>query len=370
MKVFISWSGELARQVANALRDWLPQVLHPVQAWLATDDPAPGQPWSEEIKDLHAETSVVLVCCTRENLASSNLNDEIAALTAARRLVIPVCVDVGVGELRGQIAGLSAVSLDAAGVGHLVRTLNSQLSEPVPARQLDAVLLLWIPELLDIALKLQTRDTIAGNTISVNRPLKSYMESSTADAAIARLVKEMRRLGDRIDQLQDPTTALGTREASGSATPQPSAKPRVFIGSSTEGLEIAESIQAGLDYVAECTVWNQADFRPSQTTIESLVEMSVAFDFAVIVMTADDTLIKRGNTTIAPRDNLVFELGLFTGSLGRGKAFLVKCRDEKIELPSDLQGVTTIDYGRRADENLKAALAPVCLRMKEVMGVR
>jgi predicted nucleotide-binding protein len=135
-------------------------------------------------------------------------------------------------------------------------------------------------------------------------------------------------------------------------------------------LPIADSIQVGLDDSAECTVWKRALFQPSQTTIEGLVDMSVAFDFAIIVMTADDVLTKRGNTTLAPRDNLIFELGLFTGSLGRGKTFLVKCRDEIIELPSDLQGVTTVEYGKRSDGNLNAAVNPVCLRMKEVMGLR
>jgi predicted nucleotide-binding protein len=71
-----------------------------------------------------------------------------------------------------------------------------------------------------------------------------------------------------------------------------------------------------------------------------------------------------------PRDNLIFELGLFTGTLGRAKTFLVKCRDEDIELPSDLLGVTTVEYGMRTDGNFMAAISPVCLRIKEVMGVR
>src|SRR5690606_23848090 len=40
--------------------------------------------------------------------------------------------------------------------------------------------------------------------------------------------------------------------------PEPTVgKPKVFIGSSREGLEIGEAIQLGLDHVAECTIWTQ-----------------------------------------------------------------------------------------------------------------
>ena len=176
----------------------------------------------------------------------------------------------------------------------------------------------------------------------------------------------MRALDDRLITETHQTAEIPVE----SQCPPVRKKPRVFIGSSFEGLPIAESIQVNLDYDAETTVWNQALFRPSLTAIESLVESSVSFDFAIIVMTADDTVTKRGKSEPAPRDNLIFELGLFTGTLGRAKTFLVECRDDNLQLPSDLNGVTRVAYGRRSDNNLTAAVAPVCLRVKEVMGIR
>ena len=105
------------------------------------------------------------------------------------------------------------------------------------------------------------------------------------------------------------------------------------------------------------------------TTIESLVGLAPTFDYAVIVMTADDVLIKRGTEHRAPRDNLIFELGLFTGTLGRARTFLVCPRDEPLELPSDLQGVTQLDFQlQRVDDNIEAAVGPVCTRIKRAMG--
>jgi hypothetical protein len=148
-----------------------------------------------------------------------------------------------------------------------------------------------------------------------------------------------------------------------------SGKPRVFIASSTEGIRIAELIQVGLERVAETTIWTQSIFELTRTAIESIVDSSVRFDFAIVVLTADDMLQKRGDMKPAPRDNLLFELGLFTGSLGRARTFMVYCRDEELHLPSDLMGVTAATYSRRSDGNLEAALGPVCTRIKQAMGV-
>jgi predicted nucleotide-binding protein len=87
-------------------------------------------------------------------------------------------------------------------------------------------------------------------------------------------------------------------------------------------------------------------------------------------LTADDILIKRGIEHKAPRDNLIFEIGLFTGRLGRGRAFVVHPRDEPIEFPSDFNGTTLINFQmERADGNLQAAVGPACTRIKRAMGI-
>jgi predicted nucleotide-binding protein len=80
-------------------------------------------------------------------------------------------------------------------------------------------------------------------------------------------------------------------------------------------------------------------------------------------------VVKRGAATAAPRDNIIFEAGLFTGTLGRARTFLVYCRDAKIALPSDLAGVTAATYAERSDGNLHAALGPVCTRIKRALGI-
>lgn len=152
-------------------------------------------------------------------------------------------------------------------------------------------------------------------------------------------------------------------------TPIKIKKPSIFIGSSVEGIKVAELIQLGIHHVAECTLWSQGVFGLSMGNLENLVKASSRFDFAILVLTPDDVKIKRNIQSNTPRDNILFELGLFIGSLGREKTFIVYNRDEEIELPSDLAGVSAATFGNRADGNLEAAIGPVCTQLKRAMGV-
>jgi predicted nucleotide-binding protein len=147
-------------------------------------------------------------------------------------------------------------------------------------------------------------------------------------------------------------------------------KPRVFIGSSTEGLKIAEALHVALDYVTEPVLWNDGStFRLGRSYLESLVEAAPTFDFAALVLTADDMTTKRGAAELAPRDNLLFELGLFMGALGRDRAFFVYSRDQPPALPTDLAGISAAKYAERSDGNLRAAMNSVSLDLRRAMGL-
>jgi hypothetical protein len=141
--------------------------------------------------------------------------------------------------------------------------------------------------------------------------------------------------------------------------------PTLFIGSSSEGLEVAEYLQDALDNHCEVTVWNQGVFGLGGTGIDSLIQAASSYDFAALVLTPDDVVAKRGQSRPAARDNVLFEAGLFIGALGLERTFLVSRRDHRIPLPTDLDGVTRATYKRRQDGKLRAALAPVGLKIRE-----
>ena len=149
-------------------------------------------------------------------------------------------------------------------------------------------------------------------------------------------------------------------------------KPAVFIGSSSEGLDLAYAIQENLAVDAEATVWSQGVFEPSKCTLAALEEGLDRFQFGVFVFSQEDLLTLRKERYSAVRDNVLFELGLFVGRLGREQNFIVIPKDASdSRLPTDLLGLSTLTFdSKRRDRNLSAALGPTCRRIVEAMTKR
>ena len=151
-------------------------------------------------------------------------------------------------------------------------------------------------------------------------------------------------------------------------TPNP--KPELFIGCSVEGLHIAQEIHAGFVHgKINSTVWNQGVFGPSGISVDVLLKAFHEADFAALVFTPDDSVESRDAEQSAPRDNVVFELGLAMGALGRERAFIVKEQGIDIKIPSDLLGLTPIQYKLNGPVRLTADLAPVCLAISKQIGL-
>ena len=154
----------------------------------------------------------------------------------------------------------------------------------------------------------------------------------------------------------------------------PASDPSLFIGSSMEGLPIAHALQAELDDECEPLVWRQDVFGPTGTTISTLLKTAQNSDFAALVLTPDDTLVIRGAKKDMARANVVFELGLFLGALGPERVFIIHPRNQDLQMPSDLAGVTCLTYrSNRKDRNLQAAIGPAATAIRNriaSMGVR
>jgi len=143
-------------------------------------------------------------------------------------------------------------------------------------------------------------------------------------------------------------------------------KPKVFIASSVEGLPVADAINANLDHDTYPTLWRAGTFRLGSSAIVDIVKKSSAVDFAVFVFTPDDVATIRTETTAIVRDNVLFELGLFIGALGKERCYVVRPRGVDMHLPSDLLGVTTADYASdRPDGDLASALNAACKLIKD-----
>jgi len=142
------------------------------------------------------------------------------------------------------------------------------------------------------------------------------------------------------------------------------AKSKIFVGSSVKGLPIAYAIQKSLEHDAECTVWSQGIFQPGSTPIEALTKTLDEHDFAIFVFFPEDiALIKDEHSTVV-RDNVLFELGLFVGKLGRQRNFFVVPQGEKLHLATDLAGIVPSTYNPAA-AHLESAVASACYYIRQ-----
>lgn len=119
-------------------------------------------------------------------------------------------------------------------------------------------------------------------------------------------------------------------------------KPRIFIGSSSEGLKIAQKVKTYFEKEYECFLWTDGIFKFNENFLETLMKEASLFDFGFLIFTKDDYTESRLVKYNSPRDNIVFEYGLFLGRLGRERAYFII--DEDVKLPSDLQGITSINF--------------------------
>lgn len=149
----------------------------------------------------------------------------------------------------------------------------------------------------------------------------------------------------------------------------------IFIGSSTEGLPVARTLAHLLDSYTNLapSLWNEGTFELSKTYIESLeTELSKAH-FAVLVLTPEDVIVSREHESLGPRDNVIFELGLFIGRLGRDRCFMVQPKQQPLKVPSDLMGVQPVGYMVEDRSSLHDALkrpAELIARHVEKIGPR
>lgn len=114
-------------------------------------------------------------------------------------------------------------------------------------------------------------------------------------------------------------------------------KPSLFIGSSSEGIEVAERLASRLKKVASPVLW-KGSFEYNTGYLDSLISKIALYDFAILVATGDDLVVSRKKKSAGPRDNVVFEFGLFAGGLGRSRVFYVV--EENTKIPSDLSGIS------------------------------
>jgi CRP/FNR family transcriptional regulator, cyclic AMP receptor protein len=141
--------------------------------------------------------------------------------------------------------------------------------------------------------------------------------------------------------------------------------PRVLLISSSEAKAVVERVVLNLDS-AEVAVqtWDKGTFGLSDYPISSLMDAIGACDFTIAVVRADDSLVMRDKESKVARDNVHLEYGISLGLLGRPRSILLVCADEKLHLPSDLAGLTTLRYRDGSPDELERSVRNACIEAR------
>jgi len=136
-------------------------------------------------------------------------------------------------------------------------------------------------------------------------------------------------------------------------------KKKLFIGSSSEEIKLAEIAKSILENDFDVTIWNEtvwdsAVFKINENFLSDLLKASLKFDFGIIIGTNDDKVEYRGDIKMQPRDNVLFELGLFTGRLGTSRCgFLI---DKEIKIPTDFTGISLARFDKNIPDSFSVAV--------------
>ena len=146
MKVFLSWSGERSRELALAIKEWLPLVLHYVEPWVSDADIEAGERWAQSVAKELAASNFGIICVTSENINSPWVLFEAGALTKSLETsrVIPLLLDLEFSDVSGPLAQFQSKKLSRQGIGEVVQSIQKVAEKPdAPERAAKLFENLW-----------------------------------------------------------------------------------------------------------------------------------------------------------------------------------------------------------------------------------
>lgn len=131
MKIFISWSGELSKSIAEIFRQWIPGVIQAVKPYYSQEDITKGARWNQEIsKELEA-SKIGIICLTKENLESPWIMFEAGALSKnmENSKVVPLLFGIDPADIQGPLVQFQASKFSKSEMKKVIKMVNSELGE-------------------------------------------------------------------------------------------------------------------------------------------------------------------------------------------------------------------------------------------------
>ena len=320
MKVFLSWSGERSREVATALREWLPDVVQAVQPWLSATDIQAGARWASELDLQLRESRVGIICLTPENVTAPWIIFEAGALSRSieTAYVVPYLFGFSPSELHGPLVHFQAIQATREGTWSLVHSLNRALGNDA----VDESRLRRIYELMWPAF--EARLSVAAQAPALENAPKTRPADKQLDIALQEVIRGL------------------SPHATGEEPSASARAPRVFV---IHGHNIAarETVARFIELLGSSVIILNEQPSQGRTIIEKFESLSNV-DYAVAIMSADDVAATKyasnSHMRSRARQNVVFELGFFAAKLGRSRIAVLY--EVGVELPSDFSGIVYI----------------------------
>lgn len=184
MKVFVSWSGERSKAVAQALKSWLPDVVQGLDVWMSDDDIRAGARWGNDLDRELQTTDFGILCLTAENLTSAWLLFEAGSLakTVKSSRVVPYLLGVSNTEIPSPLARFQGVNADENGTFGLLKSINEHLDSKLSTDKLEKLFEKWWPDLSTELEKLASQEPKASRyPIGGASPFEGPFEDISGD---------------------------------------------------------------------------------------------------------------------------------------------------------------------------------------------
>lgn len=195
MKVFISWSGKASRSVAEALRDWLPNVIQGIEPFVSSKDIDKGSNWSSELLRELSDTDFGIICLTQENLLSPWLNYEAGAIMKSiTSRAAPVLFGVEKKDVRPPMSQLQMTTITKDDFKDLMTSMNAAMGRPIDAQRLEASVAVWWPS-LDEKIR-----SITQPAVNVGKKQSVSFEPDKPQVDLNDKVDELLQIVDRMER--------------------------------------------------------------------------------------------------------------------------------------------------------------------------
>lgn len=234
MKVFISWSGDRSKAVAEVLDEWLQCVLQAIDPWMSSKDIDRGSLWFSELSDQLADTKLGIVCLTQDNKSKPWILFEAGALAKglSSSRVCTFLIDLEPTDVGNPLAQFNHTHNDRDGVFELLRTINSSLGEKaLKEKVLEKVFDTYWPQFEE-----------GFNAALENNPPSGPVEKRTEKNMTMEILTEVRRLSRRVRDIElskrpDPVDPF--------AAPEERIRARTRYRPSIIDRKIMEMVEAG-----------------------------------------------------------------------------------------------------------------------------